>query len=141
MYKRQVEEVRAIAPELSEEDVALLHEWMFIDEDVFGIDFFSRYGEAREHISLDNARDALGAKTTYALIGLTAAMAACAWALTGDIGRRDGVCLLAFGVVLMLLVSCVLLILRARVRVHVVMPLAFCACLLYTSSHAANARR
>ena len=122
-----VEEVRAIAPELSEEDVALLHEWMFIDEDVFGIDFFSRYGEAREHISLDNARDALGAKTTYALIGLTAAMAACAWALTGDIGRRDGVCLLAFGVVLMLLVSCVLLILRARVRVHVVMPLAFCA--------------
>ncbi len=122
-----VEEVRAIAPELSEEDVALLHEWMFIDEDVFGIDFFSRYGEAREHISLDNARDALGAKTTYALIGLAAAMAACAWALTGDIGRRDGVCLLAFGVVLMLLVSCVLLILRARVRVHVVMPLAFCA--------------
>lgn len=122
-----VEEVRAIAPELSEEDVALLHEWMFIDEDVFGIDFFSRYGEAREHISLDNARDALGAKTTYALIGLTAAMAACAWTLTGDIGRRDGVCLLAFGVVLMLLVSCVLLILRARVRVHVVMPLAFCA--------------
>lgn len=122
-----VEEVRAIAPELSEEDVALLHEWMFIDEDVFGIDFFSRYGEAREHISLDNARDALGAKTTYALIGLTAAMAARAWALTGDIGRRDGVCLLAFGVVLMLLVSCVLLILRARVRVHVVMPLAFCA--------------
>lgn len=122
-----VEEVRAIAPELSEEDVALLHEWMFIDEDVFGIDFFSRYGEAREHISLDNARDALGAKTTYALIGLTAAMAACAWALTGDIGRRGGVCLLAFGVVLMLLVSCVLLILRARVRVHVVMPLAFCA--------------
>ncbi len=122
-----VEEVRAIAPELSEEDVALLHEWMFIDEDVFGIDFFSRYGEAREHISLDNARDALGAKTTYALIGLTAAMAACAWALTGDIGRRDGVCLLAFGVVLMLLVSCALLILRARVRVHVVMPLAFCA--------------
>ena len=122
-----VEEVRAIAPELSEEDVALLHEWMFIDEDVFGIDFFSRYGEAREHISLDNARDALGAKTAYALIGLTAAMAACAWALTGDIGRRDGVCLLAFGVVLMLLVSCVLLILRARVRVHVVMPLAFCA--------------
>lgn len=121
------EEVRAIAPELSEEDVALLHEWMFIDEDVFGIDFFSRYGEAREHISLDNARAALGAKTTYALIGLTAAMAACAWALTGDIGRRDGVCLLAFGVVLMLLVSCVLLILRARVRVHVVMPLAFCA--------------
>ena len=65
-----VEEVRAIAPELSEEDVALLHEWMFIDEDVFGIDFFSRYGEAREHISLDNARDALGAKTTYALICL-----------------------------------------------------------------------
>lgn len=122
-----VEEVRAIAPELSEEDVALFHEWMFIDEDVFGIDFFSRYGEAREHISLDNARAALGAKTTYALIGLTAAMAACAWALTGDIGRRDGVCLLAFGVVLMLLVSCVLLILRARVRVHVVMPLAFCA--------------
>lgn len=122
-----VEEVRAIAPELSEEDVALLHEWMFIDEDVFGIDFFSRYGEAREHISLDNARDALGAKTTYALIGLTAAMAACAWALTGDIGRRDGVCLLAFGVVLMLLVSCALFILRARVRVHVVMPLAFCA--------------
>ena len=122
-----VEEVRAIAPELSEEDVALPPEWMFIDEDVFGIDFFSRYGEAREHISLDNARDALGAKTTYALIGLTAAMAACAWALTGDIGRRDGVCLLAFGVVLMLLVSCVLLILRARVRVHVVMPLAFCA--------------
>lgn len=54
-------------------------------------------------------------------------MAACAWALTGDIGRRDGVCLLAFGVVLMLLVSCALLILRARVRVHVVMPLAFCA--------------
>lgn len=122
-----VEEVRAIAPELSEEDVALLHEWMFIDEDVFGIDFFSRYGEAREHISLDNARDALGAKTTYALLGLTAAMAACAWALTGDIGRRDGVCLLAFGVVLMLLVSCALLILRARVRVHVVMPLTFCA--------------
>ncbi|MFR3450761.1 MAG: hypothetical protein ACLTSX_03045 [Collinsella sp.] len=90
-----------------EEDVALLHEWMFIDEDVFGIDFFSRYGEAREHISLDNARDALGAKTTYALIGLTAAMAACAWALTG-ISAAETVCLLAFGVVLMLLVSCVL---------------------------------
>lgn len=127
-----VEEVRAIAPELSEEDVALLHEWMFIDEDVFGIDFFSRYGEAREHISLDNVRDALGAKTTYALVGLTVAMAVYAWVVTGDIGRRDGVRLLAFGVVLMLLASCALLILRARVRVHVVIPLAFCAMMSLT---------
>lgn len=119
-----VEEVRSIAPELSEEDIALLHEWMFIDEDVFGIDFFSRYGEAREHISLDNVRDALGAGTTYALLGLAVTMALFAMVVTGDIGRGRGVRLLASGVVLMLLVSCALLILR--VRVHVVIPLVFC---------------
>lgn len=119
-------EIRAIAPELSEEDVALLHEWMFIDEDVFGIDFFSRYGEAREHISLDNVRDALSAGTTYALLGLTASMVLFAVVVTGDIGRGGGVLLLALGVILMLLASCALLILRARVRVHVVIPLVFC---------------
>lgn len=74
-----------------------------------------------DHLGFSNLASSLRAKTTYLLVGLVALVGLYAWALVRDLGEGKGA--LAAGIVLMLLASCGVLILRARVRLHVVIPL------------------
>lgn len=118
------EEIRAIAPELSEADAQMLGDWMFADTDVFPASLFERLGSERPHFSLDYLIDSLKAKTTYAMLGLMALTAVLAWLVMRDVGAGRGAYVLAFSVVAMLLVSCLVLAVRSRPRLHVVIPLA-----------------
>lgn len=128
------EEVESVDSSLSDNDVDMLYNWMFADNDVFSIDFFKKLSSKVEHFGFSNLINSLRAKLTYALLGMVVLMAAAAWFLTSDIGRTGDVRVLAFGCVLMLLLNCCLLIMRARVRIHVVLPLlmtaffALCVC-------------
>lgn len=117
-----VEEVRSVAPELSANDVEVMYDWDFIDEEVFGTELFERVGEASTRFYPQNLVDSLGAKTTYLLIAFALFAGLIAWLVGRDMGRRD-VLVLAMGVAFMLLVSYGLLVLRARPRLHVVIPL------------------
>lgn len=117
-----VDEVQAVAPELSENDVDVMYDWDFIDEDVFNTELFERVAEASTRFYPQNLIDSLGAKTTYLLLAFAVFAAVVAWLVGSDLARRD-VRVLALGIVFMLLVSYGLLILRARPRLHVVIPL------------------
>ncbi len=113
--------VRSVEPSLSENDVDVLYNWLFADDDVFDTEFFERLGQRVDHIGLSNLASSLRAKTTYLLLGLVALVGVYAWLLMRDV--REGRGVLAAGIILMLLASCGLLVLRARVRLHVVIPL------------------
>lgn len=115
------EAVQAVEPALSDNDVDVLYNWLFADDGVFGTEFFERLGRRVDHLGLSNLASSLRAKTTYLLVGLVALVGLYAWALVRDLGEGRGA--LAAGIVLMLLASCGVLILRARVRLHVVIPL------------------
>lgn len=115
------EAVQAVEPALSDNDVDVLYNWLFADDGVFGTEFFERLGQRVDHLGLSNLASSLRAKTAYLLVGLVALVGLYAWALVRDLGEGRGA--LAAGIVLMLLASCGVLILRARVRLHVVIPL------------------
>ncbi len=117
-----VDEVREIAPRLSENDVEVMYDWDFIDEDVFGTALFDRIGAASTRFNADNLLDSFGAKTTYLLLAFVCVTGLLAWLVARDLNRRD-VGVLAFGIVFMLFVGCGVLVLRARPRLHVVIPL------------------
>ncbi len=127
-------EVESVDSSLTDNDVDMLYNWMFADNGVFSIDFFKKLSSKVEHFGFSNLINSLHAKLTYAVLGMVLLMAAAAWFLTADIGRTGDVRVLALGCVAMLLVNCCLLIMRARVRIHVVLPLlmttffALCVC-------------
>lgn len=127
-----VEQVRELAPELSDNDVAVLQSWLFADDSVFDTDLFERLAPASDHLGLSNVGASLRAKTTYLLVGMVAVVAAYGWLLHR--GERGGVHALVAGIVVMFAASCVLLILRARVRLHVVIPLVAVAVLALIST-------
>lgn len=118
-----VEQVQALAPELSENDVAVLQSWLFADDSVYGTELFERLAPGSDHLGLSNISDSLRAKTTYLLVGLVVVVGAYGALLHRGRGGRGGERVLVAGIVLMLAASCALLILRARVRLHVVIPL------------------
>ena len=113
--------VRSVEPSLTDNDVDVLYNWLFADDDVFGTEFFERLGQRVDHLGLSNLASSLRAKTTYLMLGLVALVGVYAWALVRDLDAGRGA--LAAGIVLMLLVSAGMLVLRARVRLHVVIPL------------------
>lgn len=115
------EAVRSVEPSLTDNDVDVLYNWLFADDDVFGTEFFERLGQGVDHLGLTNLASSLRAKTTYLMLALVALVGAYAWALVRDLDAGRGA--LAAGIVLMLLVSAGMLVLRARVRLHVVIPL------------------
>ena len=119
--------VRELAPELSENDVHMLYDWDFLDDEVFTSQVFENIGKVSSGYSVANLLDSLTAKTTYLLIGLALAVTVLAWGVVSNIGGGRDVRALALGVAAMLLVSYAIIIMRARPRLHVVIPLAAAA--------------
>ncbi len=119
-----VDEVRAAAPELSENDVAFMYSWDFVDHGVYSIDVFERIGAADSTYSLSHFLASFKAKITYLLIALTALLAAAAYVLARLRGLARPARVLAFGVVAMAFVSYLLIVMRGRPRLHIVIPVA-----------------
>lgn len=117
------EQVTAAFPELSENDVDILYNWMFIDDGVFNTAFFEELGQVGDHFSPAYLIGSLGAKTTWLLLALVALLGGLAWVFSADVGRRRDVRALALGIVVMALAEALMLIMRERVRLHVVLPL------------------
>ena len=82
-----VGEVRSRAPELSENDVAVMYDWDFVDHDVFDTDLFARIGSFETKYGVSNLAASLQAKVTYLLFGLAAALAVAAL-VACVLGRR-----------------------------------------------------
>lgn len=116
-------QIQEILPELSENDAEMLNDWMFTDEGVYPTTLFERYSAARPHYSLGYLVNSFAAKTTYAMFALVAAMGVVAWITMRDLRAPQRIWVLAFGIIAMLLASCILLIMRERVRPHVIIPL------------------
>lgn len=117
------EEWQSCAPELSDADVDMLTGWLFADADVFPVSLFEQIGSERPHFEPRYLSDSLHAKTTYVMLGLVLLLAGVAWALARDIRATRGARVLAAGIICMLLASCLLLVVRARPRMHVLLPL------------------
>ena len=135
------EEVQAVDSSLSENDVTILYNWLFADDSVFNTEFFEKLGDAVPHFSISNLVASLKAKTTVLLLGLVVVAGALAWAVGKDVRCSTAARALMAGIVAMMLVSCLLLIMRQRVRLHVVLPLIMCTLFaLITCAHAPEQR-
>ncbi len=119
-----VEQVQAAAPELSENDVAIMYSWDFVDHSVFSIDVFKRIGAADSTYSPAHFLASFKAKITYLLMALTVLLAAAAWALARLRSLDRSVRVLSFGVVAMAFASYLLIVMRGRPRLHIVIPVA-----------------
>ncbi len=119
-----VGEARSRAPELSENDVAVMYDWDFVDHDVFDTDLFARIGSFETKYGVSNLAASLQAKVTYLLFGLAAALAVVALVLARMARLSVGASLLELQVVAMAFVSYLLVVMRGRPRLHIVIPIA-----------------
>ena len=119
-----VEQVQAAAPELSENDVAFMYSWDFVDHSVYSIDVFERIGAVESTYSPSHFLASFKAKITYLLMALTALLAVAAYALARLRKLTAPVRRLSFGVVAMAFVSYLLIVMRGRPRLHIVIPVA-----------------
>ena len=122
-----VEEVQAVAPELSENDIAVLYDWDFVDHDVFGTEVLERIATAVSTYSLPHFLTSFKAKITYLLLAIVTLLgiAACILVRVQSIERPAR--MLAYGVVAMSFVNYSLIVMRGRPRLHIVIPIAIVA--------------
>ncbi len=122
------ERLQAADPDMSENDIDMLYDWLFIDKDVFNTESFEELGQGVDHYALGNLVSALKAKRTYPVFAIIGVVALAAWAVAADLKRRGSrVGGLAAAVAVAFAASCALLIIRARVRTHVLLPLVIMA--------------
>lgn len=118
------DEMREIDPSITDASASILNKWIFIQSDPFDVEFFERLGSSRAHVSRAYLLDALKAKTTWLALGLIALFGVAGAAMMRNVHASSAARALAMGVCVMALASCLLLATRARVRLHVVLPLA-----------------
>lgn len=122
------DDVRSAVSTLSENDVAMLYDWDFIDEEVFNTEVFEQISEVVPRFTVSNFLSSFTAKTTYLLLGLC--VAEIVLVLLIEKSRKkagthtSGMAVLLGGICAMLLASYFIIIMRARPRLHVVIPLA-----------------
>lgn len=120
--------VRSAVSTLSENDVAVLYDWDFIDEDVFNTEVFEQMSEVVPRFTLSNFLDSFKAKTTYLLLGFVVLEIVLAILIERSRKKAGvhtpGMAALLGGICAMLLASYFIIIMRARPRMHVVIPLA-----------------
>lgn len=117
-----VDEARAAAPQLSENDVEVLFDWDFVDHDVFGTSVFEQVGSRVSTYGADHLIASLKAKITYLLIGLAAIFALIVAFVCRELRLKGSVRILAASVALMVLIDLMLIVMRGRPRLHVVIP-------------------
>lgn len=117
-----VDEARAAAPQLSENDVEVLFDWDFVDHDVFGTGVFEQVGGSVSTYGADHLIASLKAKITYLLIGLAALFALIVAVVCRELRLEGSVRVLAAAVALMVLIDLMLIVMRGRPRLHVVIP-------------------
>lgn len=122
--RMDVSSVREQAPELSENDVAMMYDWDFVDHEVFSTDLFERISKAESAYGLAHLIASLKAKVTYLLIALSALLLSVAAALSRMRSLEKSVRALSFGVVAMALLNYMLIVMRGRPRLHIVIPMA-----------------
>ena len=122
-----VEEVQAVAPELSENDIAVLYDWDFVDHDVFGTGVLKRIATAASTYSLPHFLTSLKAKITYLLLAIVILLGIAACVLVRVQSNERPVRMLAYGVVAMSFVNYSLIVMRGRPRLHIVIPIAIVA--------------
>ena len=122
-----VEEVQAVAPELSENDIAVLYDWDFVDHDVFGTGVLKRIATAVSTYSLPHFLTSLKAKITYLLLAIVILLGIAACVLVRVQSNERPVRMLAYGVVAMSFVNYSLIVMRGRPRLHIVIPIAIVA--------------
>lgn len=117
------DEMREINEDITDASSSILNKWIFIQSDPFDVEFFEDLGQSRPHMTAAYLVSALKAKTTWLLIASIALLAVMARALLASARAGRGALPLALGICLMALVGCVFIALRARVRLHVVLPM------------------
>ena len=122
-----VEEVQAVAPELSENDIAVLYDWDFVDHDVFGTGVLKRIATAVSTYSLPHFLTSLKTKITYLLLAIVILLGIAACILVRVQSNERPVRMLAYGVVAMSFVNYSLIVMRGRPRLHIVIPIAIVA--------------
>ncbi len=124
-YRVSYEDVSRVAPQLSKNDVDMLYDFMFVDSDPYSLETFQAIDGAVQTFSTRTLMDAVRSRVSYTMVvfGLQALAFATAVVIATGRGRAMRSRWLPFAVCGVTLVVTFLLFLRARPRMHVVLPL------------------
>ena len=119
------EDAQRVAPQLSKNDVDMLYEFMFVDSDPFTLETFQALDGVVQTFGAHTLMGAVRSRGSYTVAVLGLVATAFASAILLGVSRRmsrRGMALL-LSVCAVTLVETFLLFLRARPRMHVVLPL------------------
>lgn len=114
-----------VAPGLSENDLDMLYDFCFVDSDVFDLATFEALASAVDGYGLGTMARAVAERPVFSAcaLGLVVVVLAAAALVVRSRRMRPPARALALSVPAMLLASLVLVFLRARPKLHVILPL------------------
>ncbi|NEG72071.1 hypothetical protein [Bifidobacterium ramosum] len=120
--------IQQVVPEFSENDVSMMYHWLFADQDVFSIDRFNRAASAIPAYSLHNIFLSGKAGIIFSFICILLVLL---WAVmivrSQSIVQNNYSWLLPTGIAIITIVEYAILLLHARPRTYVVLPILFTA--------------
>lgn len=117
-------DVQRVAPELSQTDVDMIYGFLFVDEDTFSLETFQRVGEMVSGYGLDTMLGAILARPSFTAfaLGLVVVLFATAGYVCASRRHRGAALALTLSVPVLALLEFLLIFLRARLKIHVFLP-------------------
>lgn len=140
------DDVREVAPELSRTDVDMIYDFLFVDEDPYSLETFRALDGVVRGYGLDSMVSSILARPTFTVyvVGLEVILLATAGLICASRRYRGAPCLLTFSVPVLALCEFLVIFLRARLKIHVFLPIfvvalfALVVCCLAPSGPAAG---
>lgn len=117
-------DVQEVAPELSQTDVDMIYEFLFVDADTYSLDTFQRVGTVVEDYGIPTMLSGIVARISFTayVFGLVVVLFATAGFICAARRLSAGACALAFSIPIIAVCEFLVIFLRARLKIHVFLP-------------------
>ncbi|OUN88529.1 hypothetical protein [[Collinsella] massiliensis] len=118
------EDVQQVAPELSQTDVDMIYEFIFVDADTYSLETFQALDGVVEGYGLATMLAGMVARVSFTAFafGLLVVLAATAGFICAARRLPAGACAVAWAIPALALAEFLLIFLRARLKIHVFLP-------------------
>lgn len=119
------DDIESLGLDLSENDLAMIYEFLFVDADVYSLEVFEALGEVVEGYGLQSLVETVTSRVSYSAfaLGLDAVLCAVAWLLCASRRLRGGARALVWSVPAMTTLLLAYVFLRARPKMNVILPI------------------
>lgn len=118
------DDIQRVAPELSQTDVDMIYGFLFVDADTYSLETFQKVGEVVSGYGLNTMVEGILARPSFTafVLGLVIVLFATAGFICASRRYRGAARALTLSVPVLALLEFLLIFLRARLKVHVFLP-------------------